>query len=55
MLLLEESQRFIQRLEKDPLLNPLIEPLRFVPVNTINIREELNGSEKPPLEESSHP
>jgi hypothetical protein len=54
MILLEESQRVIQRLENDPQLNPLIEPLRFIPVDTINLIEEINGSEKIPLE-TSHP
>jgi hypothetical protein len=33
----------------------LIEPLRVIPVDTINLREEINGSETTPLEETAHP
>ena len=55
MLLLEEAQRVIQRLENEPRINPLIEPLRVIPVDTINLREEINGSETTPLEETAHP
>jgi hypothetical protein len=43
MLLLEESQRVIQRLENDP---QLLEPIRITPTDPINIGEELNGSEQ---------
>jgi hypothetical protein len=53
MLLLEEAQRVIQRLENDPHLNPLIEPLRVILVNTIHLGEYLNGSETTPLEETA--
>jgi hypothetical protein len=52
MLLLEEAQRVIQRLENDP---QLLEPIRVTPTDTINLREELNGSESTPLEETAHP
>jgi hypothetical protein len=55
MLLLEEAQRVIQRLENDPQLNPLIEPIRVTLTDTINLREEINGSESTPLEETAHP
>jgi hypothetical protein len=55
MLLLEEDQRVIQILENDHQLNPLIEPLRIILVNTINLGEELNSSEKTPLEETDYP
>jgi hypothetical protein len=54
MLLLEESQRVIQSLENYPQLNPFIEPIRFIPKDRINLREELDGSESTPLEETSH-
>jgi len=54
MLLLEEAQRVIQRLENDPQLNPLIEPIRFTLTDTINLGEELNGSESTPPKETSH-
>jgi hypothetical protein len=33
----------------------LIEPTCFISSNIINIREELNGLESTPLEETSHP
>jgi hypothetical protein len=46
MLLLEESQRFIQRLENNP---QLLEPIRITPSDPINIGE-INGSESTPLE-----
>jgi hypothetical protein len=54
MLLLEEAQRVIQRFENDPPLDPLTKPLRVILVNTINLGEELNGSETIPLEETAH-
>jgi hypothetical protein len=34
VLLLEEAQRAIQRVEKDPPLNPFIKLLRITPINT---------------------
>jgi hypothetical protein len=52
MLLLEEAQRAIQRAEENPPLNPLIEPLRITPTDTSNHREEINGSETTPPEET---
>jgi hypothetical protein len=52
MLLLEEAQRDIQRLEENPPLNPLIEPLRITPADTSNHGEEINGSETIPPEET---
>jgi hypothetical protein len=52
MLLLEEAQRDIQRLEENPPLNPLIEPPRITPVDTSNCEEELNGPETIPPEET---
>jgi hypothetical protein len=48
MLLLEEAQRAIQRLEQDPPLNPLIEPLRITPINTSDQEVEPNGSSAAP-------
>jgi hypothetical protein len=33
----------------------LIEPISVIPINTINLGEELNGSETTPLEEITHP
>jgi hypothetical protein len=48
-MLLEESQRVIQRLEND---RQLLEPIRITPTDPINIREEINGSESTPLEEN---
>jgi hypothetical protein len=36
MLLLEEAQKYIQRLEENRLLNPLIEPLSITPTDTRN-------------------
>jgi hypothetical protein len=52
MLLLKEAQRYIQRLEEDTPLNPLIEPLRITPTDRRNHREELNGSETIPPEKT---
>ena len=33
----------------------MIEPLRFILIDTINLREEINGLEATPLEETTHP
>jgi hypothetical protein len=53
ILLLEESQRYMKRLEEYPPLNPFIEPLRITPSDTRNHGEELNGSETIPPEETT--
>jgi hypothetical protein len=37
MFLLEEYQRIIQRLENNPQLNQLIEPIRVIPNDMINL------------------
>jgi hypothetical protein len=50
MLLLEESQRAIQRLEECPPLNPLIELFRINLNDTSYHGEEINGSKTIPLE-----
>jgi hypothetical protein len=33
----------------------LIEPIRIISVDKIDLREELNGSELTPLDETAHP
>jgi hypothetical protein len=49
LLLLEESQRVIQQLEK---YHQLLETMRIIPTNPSNVREELNCSDSTPLEET---
>jgi hypothetical protein len=52
-MLLEEVERAIQRFGEDHPLNPLIEPFRITPDDTSHPREELNGSQTIPLEETA--
>jgi hypothetical protein len=55
MLLLEESQRVIERLQDDPMLDPLIEPLRVTLTDTTNFKGEKIGSETILLEGTTDP